>query len=65
MLVTEDALPPVLAPETGVLSFHAATMFRTEVSGDRGEIFCGRLSEEPVGVVPVPVNVSLSVYVPV
>ena len=49
----------------GVRSFHAATMFRTEVRGERGEVW-GRRREEAVGVAVVvkPVNVFVFVYVP-
>ena len=54
----------------GVRSFHAATIFRTEVKGDRGDV-CGRRSGDAVGVTvagAVAVNVfvigeNVSVYV--
>ena len=36
--------------------FHAATMLRTELNGERGDA-CGRLSEGPWGVVSVSVAV--------
>lgn len=44
----------------GVRSFHAATILRTEVSGERGEV-CGRRREDAVGVAVVvkPVNVGV------
>ena len=50
--------PPDLASD-GVRSFHAATILRTEVNGERGEICCWGRRSEPVGVrlpvfVPVP-----------
>jgi len=49
----------------GVRSFQAATMLRTEVSGERGEV-CGRRRGDAVGVpvkVAVPVKVSVGVNV--
>lgn len=54
---TEDAEAgdlAVLLP-SGVRSFHAATMLRTDVSGERGDV-CGRRSDDAVGV-PVKVFV--------
>ena len=53
-------------PSDGVRSFHAATMLRTDVSGERGDV-CGRRSEDAVGVaVDVkPVNVFEYESVPV
>ena len=47
----------------GVRSFHAATMLRTDVSGDRGDV-CGRRREEAVGVAVVVKPVKVFVYVP-
>lgn len=45
----------------GVLSFHSATMFRTDAKGDLGDV-CGRRRVE-VGVIDVPVNVPVPVPV--
>ena len=39
-------------PSEGVRSFHAATMFLTEVSGERGDV-CGLRRDEAVGVAVV------------
>lgn len=51
--------PPLRGvPSDGVRCFHAATMLRTEVNGERGEV-CGRRSGVCVGVV-VPVSVSVN-----
>ncbi len=47
----------------GVRSFHAATMFRTDVSGDRGDVW-GRRSDEAVGVAVVVKPVKVLLYVP-
>jgi hypothetical protein len=45
--------------------FHAATMLRTELSGERGDV-CGRLSEVPWGVVALvsvkPYEVEVKVF---
>ena len=49
----------------GVRSFHAATIFRTEVRGDWGDI-CGRRSGDAVGVTvagAIAVNVFVGVNV--
>lgn len=54
-----DERPPDFARE-GVRSFHAATMLRTEVSGERGDA-CER-RRDPVGV-SVPVFVMVFVLV--
>lgn len=43
----------------GVLSFHRATIFRTDARGDLGDV-CGRRRVD-VGVIDVPVNVPVPV----
>ena len=51
-------------PSDGVRSFHAATMLRTDVSGERGDV-CGRRSEDAVGVAVDVKPVNVFEYVPV
>lgn len=51
-------------PSEGVRSFHAATMLRTEVSGERGDV-CGRRSDDAVGVAVVVKPVNVFEYEPV
>jgi hypothetical protein len=58
-VMTESVVAP--AALVGVRSFQAATIFRTELNGDRGEAW-GRRRDDMVGVavkvsVGVPVNV--------
>lgn len=45
---TDDSVDDCAFPRAGVRSFHAATMFRTEVRGERGDV-CGRRKDDTVG----------------
>jgi hypothetical protein len=57
-----DDFPPDFAND-GVRSFHAATMFRTEVKGDRGEVLGRRREDGGVSVTVALVKVWVSVSV--
>jgi hypothetical protein len=47
---TVDSVEDCVFPSDGVRSFHAATMLRTDVRGERGDV-CGRRKGETVGVI--------------
>ena len=46
---TDDSVDDCVFPRAGIHSFHAATMFQTEVRGERGDV-CSQCKDETVGV---------------
>ena len=46
---TDDSVDDCAFPRAGIRSFHAATMFQTEVRGERSDV-CGRHKDETVRV---------------